>query len=488
MKELPAAFIEEMQELFDTAGMTAEWPAFLQSLQGEPQSGLRANTLKIEFDSLRDLIAEASKTAVESIKCVSWTNDGLYCPSDFQPGLFPGYYAGLYYIQEPSAMLPAHVLAAQPHERILDLCAAPGGKSARIAADLKHTGLLWSNEISKKRVRALQRNIELTGSPQTIISAESPQTLAGYLPGYFDAIITDVPCSGSGMFRKDSQTVKSWLSHPPHTYANLQYSILCDAWTMLKPGGRLVYSTCSFSLIENEQVIERFISSHPDGSLTEIARTEGLSPGIPVAAGLDKTVRIWPHRTQGEGHYCALLTKGEQSSSDLASYRQETVDEKAWQAFDSFCQQTLSSSGQEKIEQLMKHGHPRNERNHLHILPECPDAVKRVSKVKTGLFLGQVQPAGHQLRFNPSAALLLCLTQGDLLRTVAVEPDSDLLRRCLRGETLSVPDDCWNPDWQSGDRVAIVMRFAGGQFPVSWSRVASPRLLKNDYPKGWVLS
>ena len=486
MGSLPDPFVAEMQDLFERFGLSAECPSFLQSFQAPSWSGLRTNTRKIQPDSLIRLMAGQAGLPAASIRPVSWCDDGFYCPPGLQPGKLAAHAAGLYYIQEPSAMLPAQVLSVHPGERVLDLCAAPGGKAARLASDLKGQGLLWANEISHDRVRALQRNIELTGCTNAVITRETPERLAVRLTGWFDAILADVPCSGSGMFRRDPAAVRSWQAYGPDRCTPLQNRILEAAWQMLRPGGRLVYSTCSFSLAENEGMIAGFSDRHADCRILPITALPGTSNGLPLAAGLDGTIRIWPHRADGEGHFCAMLAKVEGSAMPLPLYRADPGTDEGWMAFSDFCQATLTAEGQARMRALADRRSRRAEHDHLHLMPECPEALAELSKVKTGLFLGQLHRRGRQgIRFEPSMALLLSLNGSDLKHPFAAPENSDLVRRCLRGETLTLPDAWVQAGWPAGATAAILLSGDDGSWPLSWARLMQPPLMKNLYPRGW---
>ncbi|MDW7656566.1 MAG: RsmF rRNA methyltransferase first C-terminal domain-containing protein [Bacillota bacterium] len=486
MTLLPDPFVNEMKELFCRFGMEQQWPSFLQSFRESARHGLRANTLKIRPDALRKLLAGQPGMS-ENLFCpVLWTDDGFYCPPDFQPGKLAAHLAGLYYIQEPSAMLPALVLSARPGERILDLCAAPGGKAARIAADLRGQGLLWANEISATRVRALQRNIELTGCTNAIITRETPQRLAGQLPGWFDAVLADVPCSGSGMFRRDPAAVKSWQAYGSDSCTLLQRDILESAWQMIRPGGRLVYSTCTFSLAENEAMIAWFCARHEQCRIVPIQKLPGVDDGLALSAELIHTARIWPHRAEGEGHFCALLEKTDGNAVRQPGYAAEQGSKEAWAAFHDFCRQTLSPEGQNSVNLLLENGSRRIENGHLHILPDCPAALAQLSKVKTGLYLGKIHQKGKQARFEPSIAFLLSLKGSDLNYVATGSGSSDIIRRCLRGETLSLPQDLADAVWPIGVTVAVALREQEGCWPLSWARLMAPSTLKNNYPSGWI--
>lgn len=487
MPVLPERFVREMNDLFIRFGLQQQWPAFLHTFQEPAWSALRANSLKIRPDDLRRLLAGQSGLSKDCFCAVPWTDDGLFCPPDFQPGKLAVHQAGLFYIQEPSAMLPAQVLAARPGERVLDLCAAPGGKAVRIAADLHGRGLLWANEISEKRVRSLQRNIELTGCTNAVITHETPERLAQQLTGWFDAVLADVPCSGSGMFRRDPAAVKSWQAYGTDSCVPLQQAILNAAWHLLKPGGRLVYSTCTFSLAENEGMISWFCAQHPDCQLLPIAKPPGVDDGLACSADLARTARIWPHRAEGEGHFCALLQKTGEAAGKWPAYQAEKGDDMAWAAFSVFCRETLTDRGQARISRLLAAGSRRMENGHLHILPACPAALALFHKVKTGLYLGKIHRKGSQaVRFEPSIAFLLSLQADDLNYVVADTGSSDLIRRCLRGETLTMPGNLADARWPEGATVAIALREEQGCWPVSWARLMQIPILKNNYPSGWL--
>lgn len=489
MTKFPDAFTREMDLLFRQFGRQAESADFFAALQQEPVGGLRANTLKITAPALQGYLAAASGLSPAELPPVPWSDDGFYYPGCLQPGKLPAYAAGLYYIQEPSAMLPAQVLAARPGDRVLDLCAAPGGKTARIAADLRGQGLLWANEISAERVRALLRNVELTGCGNALITQETPDRLAAVLPAYFDRILVDAPCSGSGMFRRDATAVKSWQTYGSESCAVLQRSILQAAWLMLRPGGRLAYATCSFSLAENEAMILWFCRDHPDCRILPIAGINGISGGLPLIPELAGTARIWPHLSLGEGHFCALLEKQPGLATDLPLYQAERGPADAWQAFDLFCRQSLSEAGQTKMNRLGASGLCRYEQGHLHVLPSCPAGLAQLKKVKTGLFLGQTRQLKHNgFVFEPSAAFALSLAAEDILCLSGGEGDSDLIRRYLRGETIQDPASdsagC-RPAWPSGAYAAVALQEGGQKWPLGWARVLSPPVLKNLYPPGW---
>ncbi|MCL1844740.1 MAG: hypothetical protein FWF77_02440, partial [Defluviitaleaceae bacterium] len=237
---------------------------------------------------------------------VPWCKTGRYY-TDERPAKTIAYHAGLFYIQEPSAMCPAEVLGAEPGQRVLDICAAPGGKSVQIAGKMRGEGLLVSNDASASRSRALVKNLERAGVTNAIVLIEQPRKLAARFPEFFDRILVDAPCSGEGMFRRDPDAIKAYTANKPETCAVVQSEILRHAAKMLAPGGRMVYSTCTFNRVENEDVIEAFLQKHPDFALVEIDHS-----ALGIQAGFDaeqKTARIWPHLSCGEGHFIALIER-----------------------------------------------------------------------------------------------------------------------------------------------------------------------------------
>ena len=305
--ELPVSFLENMKKLLSPE----EFNAYLDSYSEERVYGLRVNTNKLTPE-------EFEKICPFEIKKIPWIDNGYYYSGKDKPAKDPYYYAGLYYLQEPSAMTPAHVLPIEPGDRVLDICAAPGGKSTELAAKLKGKGVLVSNDISNSRAKALLKNLELFGISNAYVISEAPYKLAEHFEGYFDKILIDAPCSGEGMFRKEPSVMKSWVEHGNDYFVKLQQEITSYALKMLRPGGMLLYSTCTFSPLEDEQIVSRMLKEDPDLELVEPEWYEGFDHGHPEWSDnnqeLTKCVRIWPHRMKGEGHFLALLKKKGESS------------------------------------------------------------------------------------------------------------------------------------------------------------------------------
>ena len=306
--ELPQKYLDSMKELLGD-----EFQAYLDSFSQKRLYGLRVNNLKI---STEDFL----KISPFKLKKIPWIDNGFYYEEEDKPAKHPYYFAGLYYLQEPSAMTPASILPIEHGDKVLDVCAAPGGKSTELGARLGGTGLLVSNDISASRAKALLKNIEVSGIGNVVITCEEPGKLISSFESFFDKILIDAPCSGEGMFRKDNKLIKSWQMNGPEYFAAIQKSILSQAAQMLKPGGYMLYSTCTFSKLEDEDNIHLFLESHPDFSLVDIFDSgipsihpyEGFSKGI----GLPQCVRIFPHKMHGEGHFVALLKKDGEAIQD----------------------------------------------------------------------------------------------------------------------------------------------------------------------------
>ncbi|MEK3851027.1 RsmB/NOP family class I SAM-dependent RNA methyltransferase [Paenibacillus sp. FSL R7-0340] len=300
--QLPTAFVKRMEQLLGD-----EFEAFMTAYDHTPHAGIRVNTLKIPVEEFKE------RSPFE-LRPIPWCATGFYIPHGTKPGLHPYYHAGLYYVQEPSAMSPVELLNVAQDEAVLDLCAAPGGKSTQIAAKLQGSGVLVTNDISTDRTKALAKNVELYGVRNAVVLNESPDRIADAFPHFFDKILIDAPCSGEGMFRKDEDMAKQWETHSVDKCVVMQRDILRVAASMLSAGGRIVYSTCTFAPEENEGMIAEFLGAHPDFDVVPVP--SGFAPGHPewmseeVAAAhpeLRETARLWPHLVEGEGHFIAVL-------------------------------------------------------------------------------------------------------------------------------------------------------------------------------------
>ncbi len=289
MRFWPEEFLLEIKEI-----LKDEYDAFIEAMECESAHAMRLNPL-------RENALESAKAFMRGDE-VKWEPLGKYAKKDARPGASLAHAAGAFYMQDPSAMSPVAVLNPQPGERILDLCAAPGGKSGQIAGRMMGRGFLLSNEIEFSRARILLGNLERLGFSNTCITSAPSNALANALPGFFDAVLVDAPCSGEGMFRRDPDAVNEWTENSPAGCAERQAEILNNAAKLVRPGGRMVYSTCTFNRYENERTMEVFLERHP-----EFKAGEFTLPG--VGDSVNGCIRLWPHKIDGEGHFAALLLK-----------------------------------------------------------------------------------------------------------------------------------------------------------------------------------
>lgn len=447
---LPQLFVKRMTDL-----LGEEANLFLETYERPKTSGLRVNTLKISVD---DFLA----IAPFHLKPIPWAPTGFYYEEQDAPGKHVYHTAGLYYIQEPSAMAIAPALAPNPGERVLDLCAAPGGKTTHLASYMQGQGVLVANEFSASRAKILAENVERLGLRNTIVLNETPAKLASVFAGWFDRILVDAPCSGEGMFRKDPQACEEWTLENVAYCAFRQQDILEEAVKMLRPGGKLVYSTCTFAPEENELMLDKFFRQHPELTILPFPNAEMFSPGEPKWGNdreeLKLAVRLWPHRLQGEGHFSVLMEKADGPVPRPARFQPKAPAE-AVSLFHSFVRDNLREfplSGQWLLQG-----------DHLYLLPaDLPD-LKSLKWVRPGLDLGEVK----KKRFEPSHTLAMILHSADALRHVSLSPDDPAIRRYMRGEALSVETSV---GWTL---------ICADQFPLGWGK-AVQNTIKNHFPKG----
>jgi len=430
MNNLPKAFVDRM-----AVQLGEELPAFLRTYEEPYQRGVRMNPFKPVDD------AHLPEGLLET---VPWEPTGRYLSMESKAGAEILHEAGAWYLQEPSAMIPAAVLNAQPGERILDLCAAPGGKTTQNALRMAGQGTIVCNEPIADRARILSRNVERMGVSNAIVVSAWPDKLAAIWPEAFDAIQCDAPCSGEGMFRRHPETREEWNAESPAGCAKRQGDILDSAAIMLRPGGRLVYSTCTLNRIENEGVVEDFLRRHDDFLL------EGFSlPGLDAPTGM---LTIYPHRVKGEGHFVALLRRKGQGTAawKTASPKENAPDKIALKVLNDFLPGTQAN--------LLFGG----------VLRYCPDfpdlsKAKGVSVLRSGLHLGTVKGKV----FVPDHAWAVCNQPPEVPRVHLTEEQARLYQN---GQVIPAEGKGW-----------VLACFAG--IPLGWGKI-SDGMMKNHYPKG----
>lgn len=538
---LPEAFLERMGDM-----LGEEYGAFLEAMEGERHQGLCLNPRKrhIEGQSAAERFgmgsdeekrgigewqsvamgsreAEGRDAGFAHLTRVPWASEGYYYERQDQPGRHPFHEAGVYYIQEPSAMAPVELLDVRPGERVLDLCAAPGGKSVQIAAKLCGSGFLLCNEINPGRARILSENIERMGICNACVTNEAPERLAELLPGSFDRILVDAPCSGEGMFRKNEAACGEWSPENVALCASRQDGILECAAKLLRPGGKLVYSTCTFAPEENEGSVSRFLKRHREFTLLPVEKERmGLAgcDGMPecledAAPGLECALRLWPQRIRGEGHFAALLGKAgeiweETRENDIKiTVKRDCME--LWRGFSQFCEENLclgEAVPGKAVEMPPKRGlggergkkaDMRTEARrqdvdvteelaglgealglkgsfrsvafgaNLYLLPADMPLLSGLKVLRPGLHLGELK----KNRFEPSHALALALGPRYARRVWKLGADAAGTAAYLNGQTFP----------GQGEKGWYLICVDG--FGLGWGKLAAG-IMKNHYPRG----
>lgn len=458
MMNLPIEFEKKMK-----AFLGDEWDDFLYSYDNNRFQALRFNTLKVQSPEERMRILKV--LGISSDKRVSWANEAYYFDENVRPGKHPYHEMGLYYIQEPSAMSAAALLAPKPGMRVLDLCAAPGGKSTQLATYLGDSGLLVSNEINTQRSRILSQNIERMGIKNAIVTNEDSFVLASHFPGFFNAIQVDAPCSGEGMFRKLPEAIEQWSMENVAICAARQKEILDNAAVMLKPGGMIVYSTCTFSKEENEDVIEYFLERHPDFTLEEMER-------------------FWPHKVDGEGHFVAKLvrrgcvdtdlkadrkTKKNKNSKNRKNETKPALTKENMKLLSEFLDETISEdmAAWIKNSRLVMFG------EQLYRLPDMEVDIKGLKVQRAGLHIGEFK----KQRFEPSHSLALALKLSEAKNVVKLTWDDPQTTGFFNGQSVMLSDE-QTAECKKGWALVCVDGYTAG-----WGKVNGTQV-KNHYPKG----
>lgn len=439
MINLPNEFKENMKELLQD-----DYDKYLDSFNNERVYGLRVNTNKI---SVKDFL----KINPFNLTPIPWTDDGFYFEENDKPSKHPYYYAGLYYLQEPSAMLPAQVLPIEENDIVLDACAAPGGKSSKLANKLNNTGLLVSNDISVSRAQVLLKTLESQGIENSYIMAEDTNNLN--LEKTFDKILIDAPCSGEGMFRKEPDLIKSWIDRGNEYYAKIQKSIISKAISLLKDGGKLVYSTCTFSQVEDEDIIEYALSICPELKVLPIKTYDGFVSGL--TENTKYCVRLYPHKVKGEGHFVALLQKGESNKTTTSTDIDAQIPK------DEFFS---------NINKMFKNGSFVKRQERLYFEPSVNINTTGLRILRSGLYLGEYK---HD-KFEPSQALAMALKKNEYKNIINFDLNDERVIKYLKCETLDVKDK-----YVSGYVLVCV-----DGYPLGFGKV-DKGILKNKYPANY---
>ena len=455
---LPESFEKKMRDL-----LKEDYNDYIKCFDEPRHYGLRVNTNKITVE-------EFLKISPWPLEPIPWIENGFYYDGDhIQPAKHPYYFAGLYYLQEPSAMTPANRLPVNPGDKVLDVCAAPGGKATELGAKLKGEGVLIANDISNSRAKGLLKNLELFGIGNMLVLSEEPGKLMDFFPEYFDKILIDAPCSGEGMFRKDKKMVKAWEEHGPEFFSKIQRSILTQAAAMLKEGGMLLYSTCTFDPSENEQAIEYLLQEYPEFTLCDIIPYEGFAQGIPEVTEsrneqLERTVRIFPHKMQGEGHYLALLRKGTQENPAPQLKVQNNSKKKLPQELSDFWENVSMELDPSRLD---IHG------ERVYYMPSGLPKMNGIRFLRSGLLLGELK----KNRFEPSQALAMCLKKEQYANILDFTISDERVIKYLKGDTLDVEDMTGRKD--KGWYLVCV-----DGYPLGFGKLAN-QTLKNKYLPGW---
>lgn len=454
MLNLPEEFIEKYRRLLGDAA-----PAFLASFDQPSQGGFRVNPLK----------ATPTATVDRATGKVPYVPTGYYGAVD---GKSLDHVAGAIYSQEPSAMYVGEVVAPQPGERVLDLCAAPGGKTTQLVAKMKDTGLLVANEIFRKRAKVLAENLERWGTRSTVVMNESPAELEDQFPHFFDRILVDAPCSGEGMFRKEPAGIEYWKPDYPAECANRQRKILTSAMKMLKPGGILVYSTCTFAPEEDEQNLSWLLKTYPELRTVPIKKYPGMDAGRPDWAdnnpALADAVRLFPHHIQGEGHFIAKLQNGDPQAAPAPIKRRRKKKRRQQRSGLDKTAQAEFAAVRDALFPDYQPGRLLTFGDQLYALPAgMPADLDGMTILRPGLHLGTLK----KRRFEP--ALAWALASDPATCPATLELSHDQWRQYVHGDVVSV---------EAGHPNGWYLLTCDG-FAVGFGKLVGATV-KNFYPKG----
>jgi len=472
---LPERFKEKMQVLLHD-----EYEDYIRSYEKPYEGALRVNTNKI---SVEEFLA----ICPFPLKQIPWIENGFYFEKEESPAKHPYYFAGLYYLQEPSAMTPANRLPVAYKDKILDLCAAPGGKATELGVKLGGEGVLIANDISNSRAKGLLKNIEMFGIGNALVVSESSKKLVSYFPEYFDKILIDAPCSGEGMFRREPSMMKNWEENGPQYYSCIQKEIVEQALTMLKPGGMMLYSTCTFSTEENEDIVKYLLGLDKSLHVVPIESFRGFSNGFASPEdkyNLKECVRIFPHKMNGEGHFLAFIKKEDNiGTSLLESPESNTIIP---------ISKNSKKQKKTKNQSIKKEKVPEEVTEFLHLiqkeisreriwikaeqvycLPEGFNPIRGLRFLRTGLYLGDMK----KNKFEPSQALAMSLKKEEYSYSINLPLQDKRVIKYLKGETIEL-------DGLEFEMKGIWQLVCVDGYPLGWGKMVNGAL-RNKYYSGW---
>ena len=460
---LPEWMVKQWLKVYDEETVKMIGKAFME----EKPLTVRFDEHKIKKAELLSILEKEGVTAgeVPEIPCA------LYLSGYDHLSALPSFCEGLYQVQDLSSMQVALWSEVKAGDQVLDVCAAPGGKATELAAKLHGTGLLIANDISSKRAKALLKNIELFGVENSFIVTEYPQKLQEYFTGFFDKILIDAPCSGEGMFRKEPSMVKAWEQNGPEFYAKLQEEILRQALPMLKPGGYLLYSTCTFSPLEDEGTVDKILSMDDSMEIVPMQGYVGFSKGNPAwvdssRSEIEDCIRIFPHKLDGEGHFLALFHKKETAEGAVQSYDQRRSGLKGEEKrlFQEFAAGLAREFEPDRME---------SKQGMVYYMPKQLPDMKGLRFLRSGLFLGEMK----KNRFEPSQSLAMALKKSEYKNCLDLSSKDERVIRYLKGETLTLTQE------EAGKDNGWVLVCVDG-YPLGWGK-KNKSSLKNKYHSGW---
>lgn len=460
--DLPVEFRERMINLLGKD----EFELYEKSFFSKRTYGLRVNTRKISTEQFE-------KISPFELKKIPWTSNGyFYDGENNSPAKHPYYHAGLYYLQEPSAMTPAELLPIEEGDYVLDLCAAPGGKATELASKLNGSGLLVANDISNSRAKGLLKNLELFGVDNMMVTNETPDRLLEVFGSFFDKILIDAPCSGEGMFRKDPAIMKSWIKKGPHEFAQIQRDIVKTSVKMLKPGGMILYSTCTFAPEEDEGTISYLLDEFDDMEVESLPFFDGFCHGRPEWLSeeftryeeLTKAIRIFPHKMDGEGHFiCLLKKKGEHIQNTDNIKKVNKIDN------EDFINFLKIINRQFDFDKFVNYS------DRIYMVPSGYERSGGLHFLRNGLLFGECK----KNRFEPSQALAMSLKKAECSNVIDLSVDDVRVIKYLKGETIEVDDIA------GANALGWYLVCVDG-FSLGWGKLTKGTL-KNKYHAGWRL-